>query len=101
MKKQKQEGKSDDVILRELLLKQRLHWFVSELKDKKFYTKRWEEACELYLNTRLQDETKDFQEEFSKFDFGAMLNDIVEFLIWQDENFANNNYERFLYFMEE
>lgn len=101
MKKYKQDIKSDDNILKELLLKQRLHWFVSELKDKKLYTKKWEDACNLYLNTRLQDEAKDFQEEFSKFDFGAMLNDIVEFLIWQDENFADNDYERFLYFEEE
>lgn len=101
MKKLKKlEIKDSKEILTNLFIKERLNWFINKMKKLGFYTKRWEEAYELYLNTRLQDDIKEIEDEFLERDIGKTLNALVDFLIWQDENFADNDTERFLYFDE-
>ncbi|MEJ6467342.1 hypothetical protein [Fusobacterium ulcerans] len=101
MKKTKLEIKDSKEILTNLFIKERLNWFVNKMKKLEFYTERWEEAYELYLNTRLQDDDENIEGEFLKRDIGITLNTLLEFLIWQDENFADKDTERFLYFNEE
>lgn len=101
MKKTKLEVKDSKEILINLFIKERLKWFINKTKKLGFYTKRWEEAYELYLNTRLQDDTKEIEDEFLERDIGKTLNNLVDFLIWQDSNFADNDIERFLYFDKE
>lgn len=101
MKKNKLEVKDPKEILINLFTEERLNWFTTKMKKLGFYTKRWEEAYELYLNTKLQDDIKEIEDEFLERDIGKTFNDLVDFLIWQDSNFANKDIERFLYFDKE
>lgn len=90
------QSKTNEQMLEELLLKNRKQWFVTMLKLRGLYTKQLELAYETYVKGILQDEPRELLETASEFDFGAELKNLIDYLLWYDENIAVNDDERFI-----
>lgn len=88
--------KTNEQILENLLLKNRKQWFVTNLKLRGLYTNKLELAYETYIKYILQDEPLELLESASEFDFGVELRNLIDYLLWYDENVAVNDDERFI-----
>lgn len=88
--------KTNEQILENLLLKNRKQWFVTILKLRGLYTNKLELAYETYIKDILQDEPQKLLESASEFDFGVELRNLIDYLLWYDENIAVNDDERFI-----
>lgn len=88
--------KTNEQILEDLLLKNRKQWFVTMLKLRGLYTKQLELAYETYVKGILQDEPIELFKSASEFDFDVELRNLIDYLLWYDENIAVNDDERFI-----